>query len=369
MGFRIAEIETRIVDHPLIESRIVVSQVGRHDTSRFLTVRVRNEDGACGYGEAATTAMWSGETAETAQIIIEQLFAPRLLNCTFDHPREALAVMDELSNGNSFTKSAIDCALWDLWARLQKVSAARLFGDRTPLSLLPTRASVGCYDVKETVQIATEFWTAGIRNLKFKIGVPPFDDAARLCAVREKLGDEPVFTVDANGAYQTTGAAVAAIEALLPYRVTVVEQPTPRDRIRLLGEVRRRVEVPIMADECVFTPGDLREVLDGDACDLVSLYPGKNGGLTHSIDMANLAMQAGKACALGSNIESDLGQAAMVALAASLSAFPAEGMICDLAASLYYQESPLNRPLRFENGRVEVPDAIGLGVVPMVDFG
>jgi len=365
MSFRIAAIETCIVDHPIISSRMVVSPAGRHDTSRFLTIAMTDADGVRGYGEAATTVQWSGETAETGQCLVRELFAPLLVGNSFDHPCEVLALLDGAAFGNSFTKSALDCAAWDIWARRQNASASQLFGDRTPLRSLPTRSSVGCYDVDKTVQISTEFWDAGIRTLKFKVGLPRFDDAARLRAVREALGDEPVFTVDANGAYGTLQEAVNAIEALQPFNVAVFEQPTPRDRIALLSEVKRRVSTPIMADECVFSRDDLREVLDCDACDVVSLYPGKNGGLSHSIEMAKLALQYGKPCAVGSNLETDLGQAAMIAMAASLSAFPAEQMICDLPAVLFYENSSILAPLKFIDGTIEVPTGSGLGVEPV----
>src|SRR5262249_11971007 len=154
-------------------------------------------------------------------------------------------------------------------------------------------------------------------------------DPARLKAVRERLGPEPVFTIDANGAHATADEAVAAIEALLPYNLALAEQPTPRDRIGLLAEVRRRVPVPILADAAISSPGHLEEALDLDAFDIPSIYPGKNGGFSLSLAMVRKAHQAGKACAVGSNLETDLGQAAMICLAASLTAFPVDRFACD----------------------------------------
>lgn len=365
MTFCITSLSTRIVEHALLTSRIIRSKAGVHDRSRYLTVTLRDADGVPGYGEAATTALWSGEIAETAQHFADQVFAPLLLNHSFDHPREVLALMDKATYGNAFTKSAVDTAVWDLWARSQQMRAVELFGNRKPLESIPTRASVGCYDVEKTVRIATEFWNAGITVLKFKIGVPNIDDEARLRAVRDVLGDAPVFTVDANGAYGTVKEAVTAIEGLAPYNVTLVEQPTPRERIHLLAEVKHRVEVPLLADECVFNIEDLREVLDCDACSFISLYPGKNGGITHTIDMARMAENAGKPCAIGSNLETDLGQAAMACVAAGLSAFPVEQLACDLSSSLFYQSSSVTEPLALEGGRVLVPRGAGFGVEPL----
>ena len=187
---------------------------------------------------------------------------------------------------------------------------------------------------------------------------------ARLRAVRERLGPAPIFTIDANGAHATADEAVAAIEALLPFDLALAEQPTPRDRIGMLAEVRRRVPVPILADEAIFTPGHLEEALDLDAFDILSIYPGKNGGFSHSLAMARRAQAAGKVCAIGSNLETDLGQAAMVCLASSLSAFPVERYACDLMGALFYEPSCVSPPIAYRDGRVQLPTGPGFGVVP-----
>ena len=183
--------------------------------------------------------LWSGESAESAVALIEQLFAPALVGQSFAHPREPLAVLDRLCYGDPFTKSALDTALWDLFAKAQNRRVVNLIADREPVEAIPTRASVGCYDVPMTVRIAREFWEAGVRTLKFKVGVPAFDDVARLKAVRDELGDAPVFTVDANGGYATEDAAVRAVEELLPFNLALVARA---DRDACSGAQARRAD-------------------------------------------------------------------------------------------------------------------------------
>lgn len=364
MSFVVSNIEARIVDYPVRQNGAIISSLGRHNDSRYLVVTASNQDGECGYGEATTAPIWSGESAETAKWMIDNLTGPLVTGHTFDHPSEAVAVLDRYLHANSFGKSSIDVALWDLWARLQNKSVSQIIADRPPLESIPTRVSIGCYPPEETVLLAAEFWEAGVRTLKFKTGVPGIDDVARLRAVRDRLGDEPIFTIDANGAYATADEAVRAIEALEPFNLALAEQPTRRDRLDALAEVHRRVETPIMADESVFTPDDLDEALALDAFDILSIYPGKNGGFSHSLAMANKAQAAGKPCVIGSNLETDLGQAPHVCLAASLSAFPVDQYACDLMASLFYSESATNPSLKFEHGCILVPPGPGFGVVP-----
>lgn len=366
MSFRIERIEAQVVDHPVRMDGAIVSFLGRHEASRYVTVTVVADHDLQGFGEAATAPVWSGEAAETARQMIEHFIAPRLVGARFDHPAEGVALLDRELHANPFAKSAVDIALWDVWGRSQGVPVSKLIADRPPVERVATRASIGAYPPDETVRLAVEFWQRGVRTLKFKTGKPGLDDVARLRAVRERLGPEPIFTIDANGAHGTADEAVRAIEALAPFNLALAEQPTPRDRLGLLAEVRRRVPVPIMADEAVFTPGQLEEALDREAFDILSVYPGKNGGFTHSLAMARRVGQAGKACAIGSNLETDLGQAAMVCLAASLSAFPVERYACDLMAALFYETSYVTPPIVFRDGFVEVPNGPGFGVRPNV---
>jgi L-alanine-DL-glutamate epimerase-like enolase superfamily enzyme len=366
MSFCLNKIDVRIVDHPVRQNGAIVSSLGRHVSSRYLIVTVCSRDGLCGFGEATTAPIWSGESAETAKWMIENFMSPLIVGPTFDHPCEALAILDRRLHANPFGKAAIDVALWDLFAKSQDKSVSQIIADCEPIQSIPTRVSIGCYPPDETVRLAVEFWNAGIRTLKFKTGVPGIDDVARLRAVRDRLGDEPVFTIDANGAHATADEAVRAIEALEPFNLTLVEQPTRRDRLQALAEVRRRTSVPIMADEAVFTPDELDEALELDAFDVLSIYPGKNGGFTHALAMAQKAQAAGRACAIGSNLETDLGQAPHACLAASLSAFPVEQYACDLMGSLFYAQSATTPPVSFDQGRISLPLGLGFGVTPRV---
>lgn len=364
MSLTVRKIEARIVDHPVRQDGAILSSLGRHEASRYVTVAITGDDGVRGFGEAATAPVWSGEMAETTKWILDYYLGPMLTGRTFGEPAEALDLMDRGLHGNPFAKAAVDIALWDLWGRSRGVSVASLVADREPVAWIPTRVSIGCYPPEETVRLAVEFWDRGIRTLKFKTGVPGIDDVARLRAVRERLGPDPVFTVDANGAHATADEAVRAIEALLPFGLALAEQPTPRDRIGLLAQVRRRVPVPILADEAIFTPGHLDEALDLDAFDILSIYPGKNGGFSHSLAMARKAQAAGKPCAIGSNLETDLGQAAMTCLAASLSAFPVDRLACDLMGVLFYESSSVTPPIVYRDGCVKAPTGPGFGVEP-----
>ena len=204
-----------------------------------------------------------------------------------------------------------------------------------------------------------------MRTLKFKIGVPGVDDPARLRAAREAVGADVTFTVDANCAYATADIAERALTDLLPYDLNLIEQPTPRARLDVMAALRRRLHVPILADESIFNPDELGLGLALGAFDLLSIYPGKNGGFTHSLQMAKRAQAAGVGCAIGSNLESRLGEGAMLALAAALQAFDTDRYACDFQAVLFYPEPTASPEPPLTDGAIPVPDGPGFGVNPV----
>jgi muconate cycloisomerase len=362
--FTLRRVNCSVREHPLRPERIVRSHAGTHDRSTYLLVELEDKDGCRGWGEGATTPLWSGEWAASEAVAITGLFGPGIVGCELAHPCELSPLLDVLGYGHPFAKSAIETAAWDLWARKQNRSVLSLIADRDPPTSVPTRASVGAYPPVQTLEMSRRFFAAGVRHLKFKVGVPGVDDVQRLQSVRRELGPDVLFSLDANGAYRTPDEALRALDAMLPSKVEVFEQPTPRDRLDLLAQVRKRSAIPVMADESIFTADELAMALDLDAFDVLSVYPGKNGGLGNALTMARTASAAGKGCAIGSNLESDIGLAAMVTLAAGCRAFDVERWAGDFASSLYYLNSSARQPLALADGRIQTPGGIGFGVEP-----
>lgn len=365
---KISKITTKIMNHDLFEDYVIKSNAGVHQKSQYLQVCIESWDGILAYGEAATTSLWSGETAAVAQSLIENEIKPLMIGSTFEHPKECLELMDKQIYGMPFTKSAIDTALWDLYGKKLKKPSACLFQDRNVIEKkFATRISIGCYDEKKTLRLAEEFYERSIRTFKLKVGVQGVDDVLRLKAVRSSLGSDVKLTVDANGAYSSVEKALEAIEKMEPYDLSLVEQPVPREKISMMAKVKKHTSIPILADEAIFNMAQLEEALDLDAFDILSLYPGKNGGLSHAIQMAKLAEKYDKPCVIGSNLETELGEAAMLALASGMKAIDTEHYASDFLSTFYYKKSVLETPLKFNHGKIFLPEGNGLGVSPVRD--
>src|SRR3989440_9899213 len=115
-----------------------------------------------------------------------------------------------------------------------------------------------------------------------------------------------------------------------------------------MAEVRRRSGIPVMADESVFTPQDALEVIRQQAADVLSLYPGKHGGMRATQQIAKMAESAGILCTIGSNLEREVATAAMAHITVCTANLLCERFPGDLIGPLYYTETPTKSPLRHE---------------------
>ncbi len=200
---------------------------------------------------------------------------------------------------------------------------------------------------------------SGCTTAKVKVaqaGETVAEDVARVAAVREALGPDARIRVDANGAWGVD-EALAAIEALAPYTLEYVEQPcaTVPELAAVRREIRRRgLEVLVAADESIRRVDDPLRVVAAEAADLAVIKVQPLGGPSRALA---LARQLGLPVVVSSAVETSVGLAAGVALAAALPELP---HACGLETASLLADDVVTRPL--------VPRAGVLGVdVPEVD--
>lgn len=149
-----------------------------------------------------------------------------------------------------------------------------------------------------------------------KVKVRDASGIALVAAVREALGPGVPIRVDANGTWDVD-LAVEMIGRLARYGIEYVEQPVAS--IDDLARVRRAVDVPIAADECVRSLADARALRAADAADLIVLKQQPFGGVRAALDVYEAA---GVPAVVTSMLETSVGISAGVALAAALPELP-----------------------------------------------
>lgn len=149
-----------------------------------------------------------------------------------------------------------------------------------------------------------------------KVKVAEGDDEARVEAVRDALGPEGRIRIDVNGAWDVDEAA-KRIAILGRYDLEYVEQPVAT--LEEMAELRKRVDVPLAADESVRTADDPLRVKGLEAADVVVLKVQPLGGVWRCLEVAEAA---GLPAVVSSAVETSVGLAAGVALAAALPELP-----------------------------------------------
>ncbi len=193
---------------------------------------------------------------------------------------------------------------------------------------------------------------SGCRTAKVKVaepGQPDSADVARVEAVRDALGPSGRLRVDANGAWDTDRAA-RQLAALAPFGLEYAEQPCAT--LAELAALRRRVDVPLAADESIRRAEDPLAVRAAGAADIVVIKAQPLGGVAAGLQ---IAAACGLPAVVSSAVESSVGLAAGVALAAAL---PDLDYACGLATMSLLAGDVTAEPLAERDGELPVRAAV-----------
>jgi O-succinylbenzoate synthase len=210
---------------------------------------------------------------------------------------------------------------------------------------VPVNVTVPAVDAERAHAIVT---ASGCRTAKVKVAEPgqtEADDLARVEAVRDALGPSGAVRVDANAAWDVD-TAVARIRELDRVGLEYVEQPCAS--LADLVALRRRVDVRVAADEAVRRSADPLRVDLREACDVVVLKAQPLGGVRAALRVAEAH---GLPCVVSSALESSVGIAAGVALAAALPELP---FACGLATVALFTGDVTSSPLLPVDGELPV---------------
>ena len=358
---KITTIETYPVRIPLRPECRMVSNLGRHDESRFLLVKVITEDGQYGVGEASMTPRWSGETVWGAEALVKHVLTPVLLGCDLSDVVEIDRRMDAVATHNWFVKSAIEMACWDVCGKAAGKPVYELLGGACRPLEMRGRFSIGAYPPERASERAKELAGMGFDTLKVKVGGEPATDIARVRAVREAIGPERALVIDANCGWDAD-TAIACIRELADCRLALAEQPTPDGDYAGMARVRKETGIKVMADDICFNMVHAQELVRNECCDVMSLYPGKNGGIRKARAMAEFAAQHGVACSVGSNLEWDVATAAIGHFVVSTPNVQIENYPGDIYGPFYYEFRIAKEPLEISGPITKLTDRPGLGI-------
>ena len=291
-------------------------------------IRLEDDDGTVGFGEAAPLEVYDGVSLEE--------------------------VIDSLREGPPPRGSAPQArAAWELAELdLQMRRRGKPLGE-PGADAIPVNCTLPAGPPDEVAAAAERGIREGYSCFKLKVGLP--DDRDRVAAVREAIGSWPALRVDANGAWDPE-RAIESIRALEPHDLQLVEQPCPT--LEELAEVRRRVDVPVAADESIAGANDVRLAAKLGACEAVNVKLAASGGFGPARDALRAARDGGLQAWLSSTLDGPWGIAAALQLASSEHV----SLACGLATlGLFDAELARSLPPP-SSGLMSVPHGPGLGV-------
>jgi len=290
------------VELPLVDA-FTISR-GTTETAENVLVRVEDDDGHVGLGNAAPAAYY-GETADTVEAVLPELLA-LVEDVGEPHARGRVERrLGERLGDNPAARAAVSVALADLAGKRLDVPLYRLWG-LDPAEAPPTSFTVSVADAEEMRTKAETAIDRGFDVLKVKLGADDGRDRERIAAVREGAPDARI-RVDANAAW-TPQRAVATSETLAEYGVEFLEQPVAATDLDGLRFVREHGAVPVAADESVVTASDVPRV--AEAVDIVVAKVMKCGSLRETRRVAHVAHAHDCEAMLGCMVESNASIAA-----------------------------------------------------------
>lgn len=309
-----------------------------------------------GWGEcvAMSAPLYSAEYADGAAEVMRRFLVPAVASLS---TVDAYAVEPLFARykGHPMAKAAVHTAVLDAQLRAAGVSFAGFLG--AVRTAVPAGVSVGIMDsIPALLTAVGSYVDAGYLRIKLKI--EPGWDVEPVRAVRERFGDDLLLQVDANTAY--TLADARQLARLDPFDLLLIEQPLAEDDLRGHAQLARLIRTPVCLDESITTARAAADAIALGACAIVNIKPGRVGGYLEARRVHDVCLAHGVAVWAGGMLETGLGRAANVALAA-LPGFTLPG---DTSASDRYYARDITAPFVLADGYVRVPTGAGLGVTP-----
>jgi len=351
---KLTGVELRQISMPLVAP--FRTSFGTETSRDALLLRVVTSE-AEGWGEcvAMSDPLYSSEYADAAADVLRRFLIPAL--AAVDH-LDAQAVAPALAKfrGHRMAKAALEMGLLDAELRALGRPLSRELGavrDRVPCGV-----SVGIMSsIDELLDAVAGYLEAGYVRIKLKI--EPGWDITPVASVRERFGDEILLQVDANAAY--TRADARHLARLDPFDLVLIEQPLDEEDMLGHAELARQIRTPVCLDESITSARAAADAISLGACAIVNIKPGRVGGYLEARRIHDVCVAHGVPVWCGGMLETGLGRAANLALAA-LPGFTLPG---DTSGSDRYYRTDITVPFVVQDGHLDVPVGPGIGVEPL----
>jgi O-succinylbenzoate synthase len=351
---RVESIELSLIELPLVRPFRV--SFGTSTGKECILARVRM-DGVDGWGECVADDGYPGFSSEWNEgvwVLLRDVLGPAVLAAD-DVGSDTIDDQLRFVRGNPMAKATVIDAVLDAELRAADRSLAAWLGaDRRAV---PCGVSIGIADSTDELRARVdEHLEQGYLRIKLKI--MPGIDVERVAAIRRDHPDI-LLSVDANAAYRPEDVDV--FRALDDLELLMIEQPLHHEDLVRHAALQAEIRTPICLDESIRSAADAAAAIELGSCRIINIKQGRVGGVLEARRVHDAAAAAGVPVWCGGMLETGIGRATNLALAA----MPNFTLPGDTSASARYFADDLTEPFVLApDGTMTVPDGPGIGVVP-----
>jgi O-succinylbenzoate synthase len=354
---KISELELRTINLPLV--RPFRTSFGTQYAREVLTLKITTGDGVIGWSEcvALSEPVYSPEYVAGCLEQMKRFLIPTLLAAPDLRP-ELVGPLLQGFLGSPMAKATLETALLDAQLRSNNLSLANFLGANK--ARIPCGVSVGIApSIEQLLEEVRGYIATGYKRIKLKI--EPGWDLDPVREVRREWPEIPL-QVDANQAYKRSDGELLA--KLDEFELLLIEQPLDEHDILGHAQLALQVQTPICLDESITSLRAAEDALTLKATTIINIKPGRVGGYLEAVKIHDLCLGAGIPVWCGGMLETGIGRAANVALAA-LPGFTLPG---DTSASSRFYHRDITEPFVMQDGYLEVPQGLGIGRTPDQEF-
>ena len=332
---------------------------GSFQEKEFLLIEVTDELGNTGWGESTAfqSPWYNEETLQTNLHMIRDFLIPLVLNKELLHPDEVSQLFSPIRK-NNMAKAAVEGAIWDLYAKRNKLSLSAALGG--PAEKIEVGISIGIQSsIGELIEVVRNYVAEGYKRMKVKI--KPGYDVEVIRSLRKAFPDVPLMA-DANSAY--TLDDLELLKQLDEFNLMMIEQPLASDDIIDHAKLQKEIKTPICLDESIHSLEDARKAIELGSTKIINVKIGRVGGLTESKKIHDYCMEKGIPIWCGGMLEAGIGRAHNVALT-SLPNFILPGDTA--SSSRYWEEDVITPEVVAIDGYIQVPTGYGIGYEPNLE--
>lgn len=327
-----------------------------------IVIKITTDTEETGYGEAAPTAVITGETKESIKSAILNYIKPSIIGMEIDNLEGIMEKVNSSILKNTSAKAAVDMAIYDLYAKKLCSPLYKILGGYR--NEITTDITISVNGIDEMVQDSLKAVNNGFNILKVKVGKEGEKDIERIVEIRRAVGKEVVLRIDANQGW-TAKQAVKIISALeeRDLNIELVEQPVKYWDLEGMKYVTQNTYTKILADESVFSPQDAVKIIQQGAADLINIKLMKTGGIFNALKICDIAEVYGVECMIGCMLESKIS----VSAAANLGAAKKIITMVDLDGPALCKIDPISGGPIFKSSNIKMSEKAGLGFESIID--